>query len=355
MDSKNFTPNILIVPTVGVVLPILGSVVSIAYFPNWRLIQEPLHSVMEALGGFIALALSGILLTLKLRQPEKTYHSWMACALIGMGILDVFHAAVMPGNVFVWLHSLAQFTGGFFFALVWLPKKISDSPLTRDLPLPLLFGTAILGIVSIHFPDLVPEMVVRGQFSPLAKAINILGGCGFLISAGFFVVRYHTYRAWTDYLFTIHCSLFGAAGVLFEFSQLWDAPWWCWHLFRLMAYSVGLVLVVSSYLATEKDLRESEARLRSIVDNSPSIIYLKDTQSRFLLINKQFNRLFNVSNEDIKGKTPLDIFPEEVGTQHIDNDRKAIQAGHPLESEEHAPHEDGLHTYLSVKFPIKNG
>ena len=99
--------------------------------------------------------------------------------------------------------------------------------------------------------------VDQGKFSPLARALNILGRIGFLIAASFFMVHYQASSARSDYLFAIHCSLFGAAGILFELSQLWDAPWW-WHLLRLMAYSAGLVLAVSSYRNTVIKLQQSE-------------------------------------------------------------------------------------------------
>ncbi|MEE3346699.1 MAG: hypothetical protein VX186_00930 [Nitrospinota bacterium] len=182
----------------------------------------------------------------------------MVCALISMGTLNIFHAAVSPGNLFVRLHSTAQFAGGLFFPLVWLPGQISDSPPVKCLPLTLIFGITALGILSILFGEFIPEIVVQGKFSPLARALNILGRIGFLIAASFFMVHYQASSARSDYLFAIHCSLFGAAGILFELSQLWDAAWWCWHLLRLMAYSGGLVLAVSSYRNTEIKLQQSE-------------------------------------------------------------------------------------------------
>jgi len=101
VSSQKFIPHILIVLAVGIALPVLGSLASVSFVPDWRLPHEPLHSVIEALGGFIALTLSGSLLTEKNRKPEKTHHVWMACALISMGTLDIFHATISPGNLFV--------------------------------------------------------------------------------------------------------------------------------------------------------------------------------------------------------------------------------------------------------------
>ncbi len=343
----------LTILTIGIALPVAGSLISIVFFPNWSFPHDPLHSALESLGGFIALALSGILLTEKTHQPEKVHYTWIACALISMGILDILHAMVFPGNLFVWLHSTAQFTGGLIFSLVWLPKKQNAALQSKSLPMNIFWGITTLGVYSIIFPESLPEMVTQGKFSPLARALNILGGIGFIMAACFFTRNFKINKERQDYLFAIHCFLFGAAGVLFELSHLWDAAWW-WHLLRLMAYSAGLVLAIAAYRITYKKLQESEAQLRGIFNNSPSVIYLKDLQSRFLLVNKEFEKLVNLKNDDIKNKTAMDIFPEDIGRLHIENDKKVIQAEHPLESEEEAPHGDGYHQYLSVKFPIKD-
>ena len=122
-------------------LPIIGSAISLIYLPDWRAPHEPFHAVIEGIGGIIALILSGILLALtKYNQNKKIEHLWMACALISMGLLDIFHAAVSPGKLFVWLHSTAQFAGGMFFTLVWLPEKIGRYFYSIKLPIYISVG-----------------------------------------------------------------------------------------------------------------------------------------------------------------------------------------------------------------------
>jgi two-component system NtrC family sensor kinase len=102
-------------------------------------------------------------------------------------------------------------------------------------------------------------------------------------------------------------------------------------------------------------LRESEQRLQAILDNSPAVIYLKDTQGRYLLVNRRFETLFHVTRRDIQGKTDLDLFPHDVAEVFRANDRRVMQANCALEWEEIAPHDDGPHTYLSLKFPLHDG
>jgi PAS domain S-box-containing protein len=99
-------------------------------------------------------------------------------------------------------------------------------------------------------------------------------------------------------------------------------------------------------------LQESEERLQALIDNAGSVIYIKNPQGQYLLINHQYATLFHLEREAVKGKTDYDIFPETIADTFRANDLKVLAAGAPIELEEVAPQDDGLHTYLSVKFPL---
>ncbi len=101
-------------------------------------------------------------------------------------------------------------------------------------------------------------------------------------------------------------------------------------------------------------LRESEHRLQSILDNTTAVVYITDQQGRYTFINKQFENLFPIKRDEISGKTPYDCFPKEIADAHLANDRKVFKARIPMEFDEQATHHDGLHTYLSVKFPLSD-
>lgn len=101
---------------------------------------------------------------------------------------------------------------------------------------------------------------------------------------------------------------------------------------------------------TQEALQESEKRLQSIIDNTSTIIYVKDIKGRYILINSQYELLFNLEREKIKGKTDCDIFPQEIGESLMENDRKVLASGTSWEWEEQVPRPDGLHTYLSLKY-----
>ncbi len=96
----------------------------------------------------------------------------------------------------------------------------------------------------------------------------------------------------------------------------------------------------------------NEKLLNSLSENTTSVMYLKDLDGKYLFINKRFEELFNLKNENVKGKTDFEIFPDEIARKFFANDQVVIKSGEALEFEEFAPHSDGLHTYLSIKTPL---
>ena len=99
-------------------------------------------------------------------------------------------------------------------------------------------------------------------------------------------------------------------------------------------------------------LKESEGRLRAIIDNTTAVIYLKDINGKYILINRQYEMLFNISKKDIIGKTDSDIFPKDKADELLMNDRQVLDANGPLTFEETVHHDSKLQTYISLKFPL---
>jgi PAS domain S-box-containing protein len=104
----------------------------------------------------------------------------------------------------------------------------------------------------------------------------------------------------------------------------------------------------------EDAVRESRAQLQSILDNTAALVYVKDAEGRHLLINRQFEEAYHITNEEIIGKTDYDIFPKEIADGFRENDLKVLAAEIPLQVEEVSLLDDGLHNYIAVKFPLRD-
>jgi PAS domain S-box-containing protein len=115
---------------------------------------------------------------------------------------------------------------------------------------------------------------------------------------------------------------------------------------------VGTTLDITERKRAEQELRQAEEHIRAILEYSPNWIFLKDTEGRYLLVNREIERVFGISQEQIKGKTDTEIFPPEQAAEYRANDLKVLRAGVTMEFEEIALMEDGRHTSIVHKFPL---
>jgi len=109
--------------------------------------------------------------------------------------------------------------------------------------------------------------------------------------------------------------------------------------------------LAEAFNAMTLKIQKSESQLRSILENTPAVIYLKDIENRYLLINIQFEKLFHITNAEIVGKTDHELFSKETADKFLHNDNKVLEERKSIEFEEYITHDDGIHTYMSVKFP----
>ncbi|MCK9580464.1 MAG: PocR ligand-binding domain-containing protein [Methanoregula sp.] len=85
-------------------------------------------------------------------------------------------------------------------------------------------------------------------------------------------------------------------------------------------------------IAKEKELRESEAFLTSIVENLPLMLCVKNTSDlRFVRFNKAGEDLLGFSREDLIGKNDHDLFPKEQADSFSENDRDVLKSRTPFD------------------------
>lgn len=111
---------------------------------------------------------------------------------------------------------------------------------------------------------------------------------------------------------------------------------------------------VTARLQTEEALRESQQLLTAIVDNSEAVIYVKDLEGRYLMVNRRFLELFKLTRQAVEGKTDHDIFPPDVADALRIVDERAARSDHPLTEQELVPHDNKMHTYISVKSTLSD-
>jgi phosphoserine phosphatase RsbU/P len=119
----------------------------------------------------------------------------------------------------------------------------------------------------------------------------------------------------------------------------------------------GLTRDVTETKEAEEKLVEERNLLRTIIDNLPSRLYVKDTQCRYVLNNKAHLTMLGAqSQEEAVGHTTSDFFPGERGAQALADDREVLQGGKPIinhEKSDFGPEGD-VHWSLVTKVPLRD-
>jgi PAS domain S-box-containing protein len=121
-----------------------------------------------------------------------------------------------------------------------------------------------------------------------------------------------------------------------------------------LAYGVAALRTQEERKRAEEALRDSERRLQDVVDNTTAVIFVKDLELRYLLINREYERRYHVKRDQIRGKSDFEIHPRDVAEALRANDRQVIEAGAPIQFEECVPSDDGERYYISSKFPLRD-
>ncbi|MGH9942517.1 MAG: PAS domain S-box protein, partial [Pyrinomonadaceae bacterium] len=93
----------------------------------------------------------------------------------------------------------------------------------------------------------------------------------------------------------------------------------------------GFTRDVTQRKRAEETLLAGEERFKSFMDNSPAVAFTKDSQGRYVYLNRPFERLFNITLEDMRGKTDFEVWPEETARQLRANDLSVLAAGQTVE------------------------
>jgi PAS domain S-box-containing protein len=110
--------------------------------------------------------------------------------------------------------------------------------------------------------------------------------------------------------------------------------------------------------AAEAALAQQARLLTDVIDTMPELVFLKDTEGRYVLDNRAHRRYLGVSpGENIYGRTAWDIYPKELAAQQAEADRYVLTTGAPIVNREEAarPAAPNIDWLLTTKVPLRDG
>ncbi len=104
----------------------------------------------------------------------------------------------------------------------------------------------------------------------------------------------------------------------------------------------------------EIDLRGRERYIRAVFDNFPFMVWLKDRESRFLVVNQTLAKIANLTSpEQVVGKSDLDFWPPEQAERFRADDRAVLESGQPKTVEEEISEPGRSYWLETYKSPVE--
>jgi PAS domain S-box-containing protein len=115
---------------------------------------------------------------------------------------------------------------------------------------------------------------------------------------------------------------------------------------------LGVYMDITEYKKTEIANTRLLLNLRSILDNLPMMAWLKDKESRLLMVNEPYANACGHSVAECIGKTDMDLFPREMAEKFMGDDRNVCLHGQRKQVEEQIMTPDGPRWHFTCKTPL---
>jgi len=100
-------------------------------------------------------------------------------------------------------------------------------------------------------------------------------------------------------------------------------------------------------------LRKSDASMRAILDNSPYMVWLKDTEGRYIKVNRTYvDYVRQKDDQQIIGKTDFDLWPKELAEKYCADDAKVMASRKQLHTEDPSLDGDAMYWTETFKTPV---
>jgi PAS domain S-box-containing protein len=109
----------------------------------------------------------------------------------------------------------------------------------------------------------------------------------------------------------------------------------------------------------EQALVEERTLLRTLIDHLPDAIYVKDIESRFVVVNPAAAQYLGANSiDEVVGRTDYDFFSAESATQYHAEEQVLFQSGQPLLNQEENTINQitgNMQVLLVTKVPLRDG
>ena len=126
------------------------------------------------------------------------------------------------------------------------------------------------------------------------------------------------------------------------------------NLHELILENKNLCKELHNLTQAQNDNLNHKQQLDAILDNALVEVYLKDQDGRYIKVNKKFEALFGIKNQDLIGLLPADIVDPELSVSIREHDLSVLNSGESEWREQIVKwgNESQSRTFSTIKFPV---
>jgi PAS domain S-box-containing protein len=102
----------------------------------------------------------------------------------------------------------------------------------------------------------------------------------------------------------------------------------------------------------ERIVANRTSEIQNLLIYTPAVVYIKNKEGEYRLVNSHFEKLFQVKQSSIIGKTDFELFDSEIANKLTQNDEKVVTDKDSCQVEEIFPQNGSNSTFLTITFPI---
>ncbi|MEI6520119.1 MAG: PocR ligand-binding domain-containing protein [bacterium] len=130
----------------------------------------------------------------------------------------------------------------------------------------------------------------------------------------------------------------------------------------ITAFLAGIAMMISEMgyanleiKAMQEELKKSQRNMKAILDTIPDMTWLKDMESKYIIVNEPFAKAVGLNPDEMVGKSDYDFWPKELAEHYISDDKTVIETRQKKQLEEPLVNVEGQQILIdTIKMPVLN-
>lgn len=114
----------------------------------------------------------------------------------------------------------------------------------------------------------------------------------------------------------------------------------------------AIIREISERKRAEEQIRERDRLFNAVMENTASFVHIRDMSGRYLYVNKEYERVFECKNQEIRGRSYTEVLDPELAIITAHFEKQIIAARESIRTETKVQRSDGERVFLVIRSPL---